>query len=51
LMASLIYGVNAGDMTTFSAVTLVMGTITLVACYMPTRKAMSVDPMIALRYE
>jgi putative ABC transport system permease protein len=51
VMASLIYGVSAGDTTTFTTVTLVMGAITLVACYMPTRKAMSVDPMIALRYE
>jgi putative ABC transport system permease protein len=51
LMASLIYGVSAGDMNTFTTVTLVMGAITLIACYMPTRKAMSVDPMIALRYE
>ena len=51
VMASLIYGVSAGDTTTFTTVTLVMGAITLVACYMPTRKAMSVDPVIALRYE
>jgi putative ABC transport system permease protein len=51
LMASLIYGVSAGDVTTFAAVTLLMGAITLAACYVPTRKAMSVDPIIALRYE
>ena len=51
LMASLIYGVSAGDVTTFAAITLLMGAITLVACYVPTRKAMSVDPIIALRYE
>jgi ABC-type lipoprotein release transport system permease subunit len=43
--------VSAGDVTTFTVITLVMGAITLVACYVPTRKAMSVDPMIALRYE
>jgi len=51
LMASLIYGVSAGDVTTFAAITLLMGATTLVACYVPTRKAMSVDPIIALRYE
>lgn len=51
LMASLIYGVSAGDLTTFVFITLLMGAITLVACYVPTRKAMSVDPIIALRYE
>ena len=51
LMASLIYGVSAGDVTTFVVITLLMGAVTLVACYVPTRKAMSVDPIIALRYE
>jgi putative ABC transport system permease protein len=51
LMASLIYGVSAGDVTTFALITLLMAGITLVACYVPTRKAMSVDPIIALRYE
>jgi ABC-type lipoprotein release transport system permease subunit len=51
LMASLIYGVSPGDVTTFALITLLMGAITLVACYAPTRKAMSVDPLIALRYE
>jgi len=51
LMASLIYGVSAGDFTTFALITLLMAGITLVACYVPTRKAMSVDPIIALRYE
>lgn len=51
LMASLIYGVSAGDVTTFAVITLLMGAITLVACYAPTRKAMGVDPIIALRYE
>lgn len=51
LMASLIYGVSAGDLTTFVFITLLMGAITLVACYVPTRKALSVDPIIALRYE
>lgn len=51
LMASLIYGVSAGDVTTFAGITLLMCAITLAACYVPTRKAMSVDPIIALRYE
>jgi putative ABC transport system permease protein len=51
LMASLIYGVSAGDLTTFAVITLLMGAITLVACYAPTRKAMSVDPIVALRWE
>jgi putative ABC transport system permease protein len=51
LMASLIYGVSAGDVTTFAGIAVLMGAITLFACYIPTRKAMSVDPIIALRYE
>jgi ABC-type antimicrobial peptide transport system permease subunit len=51
LMASLLYGVSAGDLVTFAGITLLMCAITSVACYVPTRKAMSVDPIIALRYE
>jgi len=51
LMASLLYGVSAGDITTFVGIALLMCAITLFACYIPTRKAMSVDPIIALRYE
>lgn len=51
LMASLIYGVSAGDVTTFAGITLLMCAITLAACYVPTRKAMTVDPIVALRYE
>lgn len=50
-MASLLYGVSAGDVTTFAGITLLMCAITLFACYVPTRKAMSFDPIIALRYE
>jgi putative ABC transport system permease protein len=51
LMASLLYGVSAGDVTTFASITVLMCIITLLACYVPTRKAMSVDPIVALRHE
>jgi putative ABC transport system permease protein len=51
LMAGLIYGVSSSDVATFGLVSVVMCAITLLACYMPTRKAMSVDPIIALRHE
>ncbi len=51
LMASLLYGVSAGDMTIFAGIAILMCAITLFACYVPTRNAMSVDPIIALRYE
>jgi putative ABC transport system permease protein len=51
LMAGLIYGVSTSDLPTFGVITVVMSAITLLACYMPTRKAMSVDPIVALRHE
>jgi predicted permease len=51
VMSSLLFGVSATDSVTFSAVALFLGAIALLATYVPARRAMRVDPMVALRYE
>ena len=49
LLAHQLFGVNAHDVTTFIAVTLLLIVVALLACYLPARKAMRVDPLVALR--
>jgi len=51
LMTSLLFGVTPIDAVAFATVSILLLTVALVACYIPARRAMRVNPLIALRYE
>ncbi len=50
-MSHMLVGVSPSDPVTYLTVSALLSSITLMACWLPARRAMRIDPMVALRYE
>jgi putative ABC transport system permease protein len=50
-VSSLLFGITAADPISYAGVVLLLLVVVVLACYIPARRAMRVDPMVALRYE
>jgi predicted permease len=51
LLASQLYGISPMDAMTYISVAVLVSVVTLAACYVPARRAMAIDPIVALRYD
>jgi ABC-type antimicrobial peptide transport system permease subunit len=50
-LTSFLFGVRPTDFATYVVVSLALASVSLLACYIPARRATKVDPMVALRHE